>query len=274
MKPNNLRSNYFMKWKVFSALMCLTLVRAVWATVPLYQNFANLNYFIPGNPPPVIDATNFDNESVFAVTYNNYAPTPQLFETWNTLAYTNNGTMIVNSPIITDGNLNYVLNFGCGFRFDTQTTNVIPRVMADTFYNPGTIRCDSVIDGNNIYDVFGSQLFILTGYGECIVSATNIIIPGYIDVGPDDLMQLTGQNVDFTRSADVTIGKFIRRQPDIRGTGVSGAEHEWLLGRRFYLIEHLCRVGRFSRSTVLSEPHQLRAFYYDLAGPWHEYIIR
>jgi hypothetical protein len=180
-------------------LLSLFFVRPAWATDPFYQNYAALNYAIPGNPPPVINGTNyltpaFDNENVFSVNFETYTPNPDFYEPWNMLYYTNNGTMIANSPITTNG---FISSLGCGFRFDLQTTNVIPRMPADTFYNAGTIRSDSYLDGNNVFNFSGFQFFFQTSIGECLISATNIINPGTLDVGPEGFLQLTGQKVDL-----------------------------------------------------------------------------
>jgi len=67
MTPNNHLANRFMKWKFFSVLPGLMLAHAALATDPLYQNDAVLNYIVPGNPPPNIDATNFVNNNWFTV---------------------------------------------------------------------------------------------------------------------------------------------------------------------------------------------------------------
>jgi hypothetical protein len=197
MTPNNHMANRFMKWKLFSILPGLLLAHAVLATDPLYQNYAVLNYTVPGNPPPNIDAIAFDNESVFNVTFSQYSCNPVFYETWNTVNYTNNGTMTVNAP---GGGCIFGTASGAGFRFDKQTTNVMnPRTMAGTFYNPSTIRCNSFLDGNDTFIFLGTQFFSVGTIGECIVSATNIVNPGTIVVGVNSLIQLNGQNVDLTR---------------------------------------------------------------------------
>ena len=83
---------------------------------------------------------------------------------------------------------------GCGFIFDTQTTNVIPRQMAGTFYNPGTIRVNSVLDT-------GANAFSLFTIGKFQVLATNIFSPGTVTLGYDGQIQMTGNNVNLTRSS-------------------------------------------------------------------------
>lgn len=197
MTPNNHLANRLMKWKLFSILPGLLLAHAALATDPLYQNYAVLNYTVPGNPPPNIDAIAFDNESTFNVTFLEYSCNPVFYETWNTVNYTNNGTMTVNAP---GGGCIFGTASGAGFRFDKQTTNGMnPRTMAGTFYNPSTVRCNSFLDGNDTFIFLGTQFFSVGTIGECIVSATNIVNPGTIDVGVNSLIQLTGQNVDLTR---------------------------------------------------------------------------
>ena len=200
-----------MKWKLLSALLGLCLAQAALATIPLYQNNDVVDYevffnLISPNPPPTIDAKAFDNENVFTVGYANYTPYPVLFQTWNTLNYTNVGTMIGNSPWITNGAFigPFALgSFGSGYQFDLHTTNQISHAMAGTVYNPGVIRCDSIQDGNNTFTIdFGGGLvfnfYEVTSLGQFKASATNVIIPGSIDVGTGGLIQLGGKKVDLT----------------------------------------------------------------------------
>ncbi len=135
----------------------------------------------------------FDNEGQFDVTFDVYVTNPEFYEAWNMLYYTNNGTMLADSSFSIVG-VGEGYSPGCGFRFDLQTTNVIPRAMAGAFYNAGTIRCNSLLD-----PVFTSGYFI-SDLGECFVSATNVVNPGVVEVGPVGLIQITGQNVDLTRA--------------------------------------------------------------------------
>ena len=196
MTPHNRLANRLMQWKLFSVLPGLLLAQAALATDPLYQNYAVLNYNIPGNLPPQIDAIAFDNESVFNVNFFEYSCNPAFYETWNTVNYTNNGLMTANAPGL---GCAFGTASGAGFQFDKQTTNQIPRTMAGTFYNPGTVRCDSFLDGNDTFIFLGTESFSVATIGECIVSATNIVSPGTIEVGVNSLIQLNGQNVDLTR---------------------------------------------------------------------------
>jgi hypothetical protein len=211
MKSLRRPANYFMKWKLLSALLGMLLAGEAWATVPLYQNLYPEYYevyfqTISPNPPPIIDATAFDNENVFSVSYQNYDPYPVLYQTWNTYNYTNGGgsTLIANSPTITNGAYFYFGrgSFGSGFQFDLHTTNLIPDQMGGTFNNIGNIRCDSIQDGNNIFNEGdGFNFYEVTSLGQFKAWATNILCPGGIDVGTGGLIQMTGQNLDLTGGA-------------------------------------------------------------------------
>ena len=150
MKPSDFHS----RLTPFALGVCLLLGlawgRTARATDPLYQNFANLNYVIPGSPPPIIDGKNyltpaFDNENVFNVTFAAFTANPEYYEAWNMLYYTNNGIMLADSSFSTQGQ--FVIGFspGCGFIFDLQTTNVISHQPADTFYNANTIHMGCLI---------------------------------------------------------------------------------------------------------------------------------
>lgn len=178
------------------------------ATESIYQNFSVLNYTIPGYPPPMIDASNFDNENQFNVTFNNYSPNYQFYEPENTINYTNNSTgintgiMTVNTVPPTNGDFVNENEVGVGFQFDTQTTNILTHQMAGTFYNSGTIRCDSILDGNNL---FGGNVSLFDfgfeySFGQCLVWATNIFCPGTIETSENGFIGLTGQHVDLHHS--------------------------------------------------------------------------
>jgi hypothetical protein len=122
------------------------------------QNFYINNDVVtnPGN----IDATNFINNNSFSVAYG------FLYETTDTLNYTNNATMTSSGGGTTVS----------GFQFDTLSGG--NRFMASSFYNPGSI--------------------LISSPGAAIVNATNLASPGLIDVGANGLLQLTGQNVDLS----------------------------------------------------------------------------
>jgi len=198
-----------MKWKPFAFLVGVLLVRGALATEAIYTNNSPEYYqvyfsTVSPNPPPTIDARAFLNESTFSVTYNNYNDYPILFQTWNTLNYTNAGgeQMIANAPALTNGAIFYLgeAAFGTGFKFDLHTTNQLPDVMGGTVYNEGQIRCDSILDGNSLYSLgtSGFNFYDVTSIGQFVASATNVINPGSIDVGTGGLISLAGQNVDIT----------------------------------------------------------------------------
>ncbi len=207
----------FFKWTLAAWLLVPGLA-TVKATEPIYQNFQVLNYAIPGNPPPLIDAFSFDNENQFNVQFNEPPEGSveaedggfQFYEPYNTVNYTNNssgidtGIMTANTPFLTNtffgeftiGLFDYN-STGVGYQFDTQTTNNnnTTHEEAGTFYNSGDIRVDSVIDGNNTFE----GTFFLGDLGQCLVWATNILCPGTIECGMDGFIQLTGQHVDLSR---------------------------------------------------------------------------
>lgn len=174
------------------------------ATEPSYQNYSALNYDIPGTPPPTIDATNFANYNQFNVTFENISVNAQFYEPMNVINYTNfssginTGIMTANSPLLTNAEFQgfgFAYNsVGVGFQFDTQTTNTLNHRMAGSFYNSGDIRCDSVLDGNNL----DGGAFSLGNVGQCLVWATNISCPGTIDTSLNGFISMTGSNVDLT----------------------------------------------------------------------------
>jgi hypothetical protein len=172
--------------KLTGLLLCLLFVQTVLAQT--YVNNQNVFYSEPGPPQlPQINATAFDNESIFSVTYGINFNNQVLFcePWWGTLSYTNNGQMLVNASIEF---LNGAGLTAFGFKFDLQQTNSnTTNVMADTFYNPGIIHCNSALDGN-------------FGPGACLIQATNIIVPGTIAIGSAGSIEVNGQNVNLSRS--------------------------------------------------------------------------
>ena len=199
----------FLKCGFLPALAGAFLVPAVWAEDPSYYNNNPVTYSIPGNPPPQIDARSFFNDGggVFTINYNSDNPGALFYETMDTLYYTNTGVMIANSPTAVFTTSLLVLSsqdFGFGYKFDLQTSS--GNYWADTFYNPGTIRGVSTIDGNNLIEgvtLFGttfSSIAAVSSLGEVTVAATNIINPGTVDVSVDGLINFTGRNVDLSQS--------------------------------------------------------------------------
>lgn len=144
-----------------------------------YINNSILNYPETVPAPPMIDASNFVNNSSFTINYTllTFDDVQPFYETSDTVNYTNIGTMTANS----------------GFRFDTQSSNSGLRTPAISFYNPGQVFCGSA---NDTGDPFGGELAFL-GYAQCLVSATNIDNPGELDTGEDGLIQLAGNSVNL-----------------------------------------------------------------------------
>lgn len=129
---------------------------------------------------PVINATNFINTSIFSVNFTDGdTPYITLFETWDTLTYTNTGTLQANT----------------GFQFDTLSTVSGLHSRAASFFNPGEIYCASLQDTT---DPYGGGL-ALENYAQCWVNATNILSPGLIQTGERGLVQLAGQNINLAR---------------------------------------------------------------------------
>jgi hypothetical protein len=192
MKHTNCTANRLkrlMKWPLLCGLLACALARTASGQQALYDNESVLQ--CPPATIPTIDATNFLNNNIFTIDFPS-SSFLNLYETRDTLNYTNNGLMTCNN----------------GFRFDDYNYTSGFHSNAASFYNAGTIRVGSEIDGN----------FSIDGYPpEFIVSATNIANSGTVVVGQNGfilsvlgnvetigdaggLLQFTGQDVDLTRS--------------------------------------------------------------------------
>jgi hypothetical protein len=141
---------------------------------PPFQGTTYENDSIASNTcPPYIDAINFINQYDFTLSLSTFT----MYETWDTLNYTNNDSMVTDA----------------GFLFDTQSSSNYLHSMAANFFNPGTITCASAT----------GPLLLGVG-GQFIVNATNISMPGgTVDVGmgggtAGGLISFTGQNVDLS----------------------------------------------------------------------------
>src|ERR1700677_2480641 len=164
-------TNSFMKWPLLIGLLSLLAVSPARATLPLYQNTFP-NFYNSGSPPPNLDVLAFDNESIFSIEFGTFSTSTEFYQTLNTLYYTNNGSMVIDT----------------GFKFDLFTTNLIPDAAAGTFFNPGSVFCDS----SELSDfIFFSEA------GKFIAWATNIINSGSVDVGENVLIQFSGPNVSL-----------------------------------------------------------------------------
>ncbi|HTX20890.1 MAG TPA: hypothetical protein VMD27_03365 [Candidatus Aquilonibacter sp.] len=133
------------------------------------------NYTIPPDSVPQYDATNFVINNTFTINFATLTVNDELYEPVDVVNYTNTGTMAANT----------------GFEFDTQTAG--QHQPAGNFFNGGSIYCASYMDTNVAFFLF--DLYA----GQFIVSATNIVSPGLVDVGTDGLMQFTGGNVNLSR---------------------------------------------------------------------------
>jgi hypothetical protein len=180
-----------MKRKVLSVLLPLLALgrAAVGANVlpagpvdPQTGNFAPgeiYNYLVPPNVLPNLLCSNFVVQNSFTVNYDSLTANTTFYEPKYTVNYTNTGTMTVNT----------------GFRFDTLTTNLLtPHVPAGTFYNGNLISAGSINDSGAAI-LSGYVVNYITGGGQILVTATNIINPGTLDVGYGGYVKLGGRNV-------------------------------------------------------------------------------
>jgi hypothetical protein len=191
--------NRLMSWSFLCVSLLLSLVRPVPAADAVYQNDAIINYPVTVDFPPVIDATNFVNNNSFTINFPNlFIGNPIFYETSDTINYTNNGSMFANT----------------GFIFDTQSAATGAHTMAGNFINPGMVGCGSV---NNLTDPFGGQLGLFD-LVQCVITATNIVNPGTVDIGVNGMLQLTGQNLDLSYGTMLNEGS----GANTAGTGVFG----------------------------------------------------
>jgi hypothetical protein len=205
-------------------LLVLALARAALAADPGYTNNTYLSYTVPPQNLPVIDATNFVNNNWFEVTFTSTKGglngNAETFETEDTVNYINIGTMVANSSYLTNGSsLILSASPGCGFQFDDNPFNSSYHNMAGSFYNPGNIRANSAVD-------LGIYSLLVSTIGKCLVNATNIVVPGTIDVGENSLMQLTGKSVDLTR-ARLTVEGFGMMSALDYGVGID-TNQDWI----------------------------------------------
>lgn len=174
-----------MKRDIFAGLLTLALVPMAGATDLGYTNNAVLTTIVP----PQIDAWNFVNNGSFAVNQFVSATTVGIiggfggfaggyslpYETANTTNYLNTG----------------VMDSSTGFRFDYFNRQTQQRQMAASVVNAssGVINCGT---STNPFALFLQSGAIFS------VSATNLVNRGTINLGPDSLLSLQGQNVDLS----------------------------------------------------------------------------
>ncbi len=180
-----------MKRHILIGLAALAMVSvASGATSSSYENKIVLIAPSAGLPAlPSVDATNFINDSAFidnslSLVLNTTLFLVQPYDTANTLNYTNYGVM---------GSL-------AGFQLDYFNTHLGSHFMAANIDNDvgAVLNCGGTNDGpyftTNATFFFGA---VSGGGALCIASATNIINRGTVEMGPDSLLSLHGQNVSL-----------------------------------------------------------------------------
>lgn len=171
-----------MKQKLLSGLFAVAVVTLGHAQATFYINDGIVN--APPEIPPQIDAVNFVNNNLFTINFTNFTITPRLFDTANTINFTNRGTITGNT----------------GFQFDTATTADGLRAMANSFENTGVISAGS--STNQI--IFGPFFSFFFRFGlfvgpKIFVSADHIVNPGQITIGQNGLLSLRGKHIDLNR---------------------------------------------------------------------------
>lgn len=152
--------------------------------------------------PPQIDATNVINTGIMSFSMPDlYTP----FETSDTLNYTNSGTMI-SAP---------------GWRFNLAPLNNGVRKPCANFVNlnGGLVEGVDGVAGFFIVGIPGSSA---TTPSYLWVSATNIVNKGTLVVGANGWMQLSGSNVNLSRS-----GVEVTQIQPLGSYNVSGSTNYW-----------------------------------------------
>jgi hypothetical protein len=138
---------------------------------------------------PQVDAINFVNKGLFQ------ASGSYPYETFSTLNYTNKVGTFSGSGTM-DGSP--------GFRFDTCSSATGMRTMASSFFNDN----GAVVEATDPF-AFGFVCVVApVGPSYLLVSATNIVVKAgtsgspkaSLIVGPNGELELTGKNIDLTRS--------------------------------------------------------------------------
>ena len=195
--------NRLMKWPVLCGLSGLVMAQAAVAADAFYINNAIIEY--PGNvvSPPQVDATNFVNDGTFIINFTSLGFPQPLYETSDTINYTNSG--------------NAVMAANTGFQFDTQSSSTGAHSMAGSFYNAGSIFCDTTNDAGNLFAGFNGF------FGEFYATATNIVNPGAVSVGINGIIQFTGYNVNLSSSSLTIQGG----GANVFGNGTFGTYTNW-----------------------------------------------
>ena len=163
-----------------------------------YNIQQGVSLLAPPTIPPNVDAINFVNHGQFVINFTNQLPfdpppqNPYPFETQNTLNYSNffGATMSCNT----------------GFRLETFVPPGGPRRPANSFFNDGVVECGTLDTSNFFFFSFGSGGGFFFNFGsisgaKLLVSATNILSPGEIDMGFDSVCKLKGDSINLERGA-------------------------------------------------------------------------
>ena len=135
-----------------------------------------------GSPAPVIDALTFYNHQGATFEIAGFA----LFNTFDTLNYTNQGVMIGNP----------------GFDFETFPNSSGSIHRAANFANLSAGPNSGLIDCSGALAFFLSPVLVLgnlTGSSELFVDATNIVNSGTINMDASSVIRLAGKNVNVAR---------------------------------------------------------------------------
>jgi hypothetical protein len=257
MKRNQGIPKSFMKrkfsciWLALALALIAPLARAQYAFGPVDSdgNFnpdGTFSYLCPPQDPSQ-DATNFVVNNSFTIDFNSLSVNNELYETYDTVNYTNNGTLMANT----------------GFKFDTQPSSGAANAMAGTFYNAGTVYSDSITNlSGSLIDGIGviNELFF-GGAGTTEIWATNVVNSGLVDVGDDGFIQVTANNADFTGGQLNVEGLFTENflgtvlgTVNIQSTGAVGTDtnKEWNPGNDLTATEALSSFCPFPTQLLLT----------------------
>jgi hypothetical protein len=137
--------------------------------------------------PPQIDAINVVNSNTISLSLLN-GTNPQLFDTSDTLNFTNVGSMTCDA----------------GWRFDTAPAISGLRKPAKNLINSGTITAGFTFVPGPLILQGGITIFTAgfsLGDPKIIASVDNILNTGTMDVGSDGLLKLTGNSIQLRGSA-------------------------------------------------------------------------
>src|SRR5437588_5611442 len=160
----------------------LCLVGAAQGQTIFWQNDGVIN--CPPDLPPQVDAINVINNNFIAISMTNFYSNSQVWDTSDTLNFTNNGAMIGDS----------------GFRFDNAPSYSGFRQRAANIVNRGSI---TVGTGTNLISTFIGGLAFFGNLPKFIGNATNVVNSGSINLGFEALCDVTGESIDMNRGTVV-----------------------------------------------------------------------